>query len=260
MLFSLQPPSKDSNLQIRSSSLSQPGTSARILTKPTPSHNTLFLSIMGWQCCQCSQRSTDEQKSTCKAPCSHVKCSWCSVTVGKSALPNANAKKGVVGKSGAAQQPTAKPAEVKCSHCGKPHPAERCWKVYPELRPKQEKRWCEYCQSNRHAEGDCWAKDPSKRPSAFVKTGEPKLCSHCNGWGHLKEGCFKLRRCEYCQSTTHAAETCWKLHPELNPHLPPRPQCGECGKPHREEHCWVKHPELRTKFHEGRREKGKGKV
>lgn len=214
---------------------------------------------MGWQCCQCSHRSSDEHNPICKGPCSHAKCSWCSITVGKSALPNHNAKKVAVGTSTAAQQPMAKPAEVKCTHCGKPHAAERCWKLYPELRPQKEKRWCEYCQSNRHAENDCWAKDPSKRPSASVNTSEPKLCSHCNGWGHLQEACFKLRRCEHCQSTRHAEETCWKLHPELKRHLQPRRQCGECGKAHGEEDCWVRYPELRRKFYEGQREKGKGK-
>ena len=215
---------------------------------------------MGWQCCQCSHRSSDEHKSICRSPCSHAKCSWCSITVGKSALLNTNGKKFAVGKSTGAQQPMAQPAEVKCTNCGKRHAAERCWKLYPELRPKKETRWCEYCQSSRHAENECWAKDPSKRPASFANWSEPKLCSHCNGWGHLKDECFKLRRCEHCQSTTHAEESCWKLHPELKPHLQPRPQCSECGKAHREEECWVRYPELRAKFYEERREKGKGKA
>ena len=215
---------------------------------------------MGWQCCQCSHRSSDEHNSICKSPCNHRKCAWCSITVGKSALPNANTRKAAAGKSTAAQLPTAKPAEGQCSHCGKPHHVERCWQLYPELRPKKDKRWCEYCQSSRHAESECWAKDPSKRPAASVDMSEPKLCSHCNGWGHLKDECFKLRWCEHCQSTRHRGETCWKLHPELKPHMQPRPLCGECGKPHREEDCWVKHPELRTKFYEERRDKGKARA
>ena len=147
MLFSSYPSSKASHLH---------QTKQRI---PTSKLNTSLqpttLSVMGWQCCQCSHRSTDEHNSICKSPCNHHKCSWCSITVGKSALLNANARKVAVGKPTAAQQPTAKPTDVKCAHCGKPHATERCWKLYPEQRPKKEKRWCEYCQSSRHVESTC---------------------------------------------------------------------------------------------------------
>ena len=54
--------------------------------------------------------------------------------------------------------------KAKCGHCKKSHATDKCWELYPELRPE-----CTHCESRSHDTNTCFKLHPELRPKVAKK-------------------------------------------------------------------------------------------